>query len=366
MGAQELAFMGLAGSGIGTVIGIPMAWPRGRQPADVRLLGVATILMSLIAGLISAKVAGLVASVDAAEHAVNLLGLTVMPLVVVYMRQATGLSPGFRGMGWLWAPVAVYLGHLLAGAVWRFDAEVPFAWLLPVVLAFTAASAGLLWRQPAPSTTTIVPPAWIVGFLVLVNVAQILRMVYGHVEIVRAIVPLAMSGGFVAMVAYVAWRSATIAVVGRRPIAAIDPSAADTPDVGPPRYEKSGLKEADAADLLAAIDRALAAGRRFARPDLTLSDLARAAGSTPHLVSEALNRYAGESFHQRLTQVRVADVKAQLLDRANDGYTIEGIGASAGFGSRSALYAAFRRLEGMTPAAFRERNAERRTRTDSR
>jgi AraC-like DNA-binding protein len=51
----------------------------------------------------------------------------------------------------------------------------------------------------------------------------------------------------------------------------------------------------------------------------------------------------------------VEDVKAQLTDPSADRYTVEGIGASAGFGSRSALYAAFRRLEGVTPTEVRRR-----------
>jgi AraC-like DNA-binding protein len=53
--------------------------------------------------------------------------------------------------------------------------------------------------------------------------------------------------------------------------------------------------------------------------------------------------------------MRVEDVKAQLRDPVNDLFTIEGIGLSAGFGSRSALYTAFKKLEGVTPTAFRER-----------
>jgi AraC-like DNA-binding protein len=61
------------------------------------------------------------------------------------------------------------------------------------------------------------------------------------------------------------------------------------------------------------------------------------------------------SFHERLNRLRVADVKAQLLDPAADRFTIEGIGGAAGFGSRSALYAAFRRIEGLTPTEFRAR-----------
>ena len=89
------------------------------------------------------------------------------------------------------------------------------------------------------------------------------------------------------------------------------------------------------------------------RPGLTLGRLADAVDCAPHQVSEVLNRHAKVGFHELLNRRRVAEVKAQLLDPAADRFTIEGIGAAAGFGSRSALYAAFRRLEGMTPAEFR-------------
>jgi AraC-like DNA-binding protein len=350
MGVQELAVFGLAGAGIGTALGVPMAWPRGRRSPDVRLLGVATILLSLIAGLISARVAGLVPASGPPEHAVNLLGLATLPLLVVYTRQATGAAALFRGVSLLWAPAVAYLGYVIAGAAWGFDTDVPFAWLLPVVLGFTAFGAAYLRRRPLARSSALVPPAWIVGFLAVVNVAQIVRMSFGHVDMVRAIVPLVMSGGFVALVTFVAWRSAAARPesppIAPAPVAAADKAAA-------PRYEKSGLDEAVAPELLERIDRVLTHDRLFARADLTLGELARAANSTPHQVSEALNRYAGLSFHELLNRRRVEDVKEQLLDPASDRYTIEGIGASAGFGSRSALYAAFRRIEGMTPAAFR-------------
>jgi AraC-like DNA-binding protein len=106
--------------------------------------------------------------------------------------------------------------------------------------------------------------------------------------------------------------------------------------------------------LLARVDRALAADRLFARPDLTLGRLATAVNSTPHQVSEVLNRFGSVTFHELLAHRRVADVKAQLLDPANDNFTIEGIGAAAGFRSRSALYSAFRKIEGMTPKEWRK------------
>jgi AraC-like DNA-binding protein len=58
--------------------------------------------------------------------------------------------------------------------------------------------------------------------------------------------------------------------------------------------------------------------------------------------------------------MRVEDVKVQLRDPVNDLFTIEGIGLSAGFGSRSALYSAFKRLEGITPTQFRKRERDMR------
>jgi AraC-like DNA-binding protein len=113
------------------------------------------------------------------------------------------------------------------------------------------------------------------------------------------------------------------------------------------------VDDALAAQLLARIEETLTRERLFARTDLTLPQLAAAVGATSHQVSEVLNRCAGVSFHDLINRRRVEDVKAQLRDPASEGFTIEGIGASAGFGSRSALYAAFRRHEGTTPTAFR-------------
>ena len=152
--------------------------------------------------------------------------------------------------------------------------------------------------------------------------------------------PLTATVGFVSLVALVMWRT----VESHAALGALVPAR---------RYEKSGLDEDAAAVLLARIDGALSANRLFAAPGLTLGRLAAAVDCTPHQLSEVLNRYASVTFHDLLNRRRVADVKAQLLDANADRYTIEGIGASAGFGSRSALYAAFRRLEGMTPAEFR-------------
>jgi AraC-like DNA-binding protein len=212
------------------------------------------------------------------------------------------------------------------------DTRVPFAWMLPLVLGSTVLSAVTLWSSGGPRTVGVVPAQWIVGFAIAVNIAQIVRMQFGHIAPVRALVPIVLSAGFLGL---------TMLLVRRALVTAT------------PRYERSGLEDAVGAELVTRVEAALVRDRLFARADLTLADLAAAAAATPHQVSEALNRVAGVSFHDFVNRRRVDDVKSQLLDPSSERFTIEGIGLSAGFGSRSALYAAFRRFEGMTPTAFR-------------
>lgn len=339
MGAYELAFVALAGSGVGTAVGLPLAWPRSKRPLDVRLLGSAVLLMSAIAALISARLAGLAPASAATEHSINLLGLCAFPMVVMYARHAVHAPIIAAHAGW-WLPAAGYAAMIAARSVAGTDTRVPFAWLAPIACGYTIAAAITVWRHRQQRRAVVVPAEALIAFVAVVNVAQLVRMEFGHIAIVRAVVPLVMSLGFAAMAAFAAWRAASSASTK----AAAESAAA---------YQRSSLDEISAHRLLARIDRALTGDRLFTRLDLTLAHLAAAVEATPHQVSEALNRYAGTSFSDLVTRHRVDDVKAQLRDPANDRFTIEGIGAAAGFGSRSALYAAFKRLEGITPTRFR-------------
>lgn len=60
MGVQELAVVGLVGSGVGAALGVPMACARSEQSSNPRVLGLVVVLLSAIAGLISARLAGIV------------------------------------------------------------------------------------------------------------------------------------------------------------------------------------------------------------------------------------------------------------------------------------------------------------------
>lgn len=340
MGAHELAFVGLAGCGLGTVLGLPMVWPRSRRSPDVRLLGGAVLLTSAIAALISARLAGLAPASAVVEHAINILGLCAFPILVVYARYAVAAPVTLRAAAYWWLPAIAYVALVTGRIASGLETRVPFVYLLPVILAFTGASVVILVKGGGGRRAGIIPVEWVVAFLVLVNVAQVVRMEFSHIGVVRALVPLVLFAGFLAIAAFAAWR--TFAAAGSSAIPVL---------LSP--YQKSGLDPSVAPNLLARIDGALTRDRLFTRADLTLGQLSAAVSATPHQVSEVLNRYGGMSFHDLINRRRVEDVKAQLLNPDSDRFTIEGIGGSAGFGSRSALYAAFRRFEGITPTAYR-------------
>jgi AraC-like DNA-binding protein len=344
MGTYGLAVVGLAGSSVGAALGVPMLWWPAKRPVDVRLMGAWLLAVSAIIAVISARLLGLLPATAGVNHAINLIGLVANPLVYVYLLPESEQRARIARLWWLWLPAATYAAMVLTRGAFGLTTRVPFAWLLPVVLTFTVLCAWQVIRHRRQLPTRVVRPEWVVAFLVVVNVAQMVRMFFGHLPLVPAIVPLAVTGGFVVLVGIVAARS----IGGELAVSSAGATTA-------PKYAKSNLDPDAALSLLARIDQTLGHDRLFADPALTLGRLAAAAGTTPHQVSEVLNRYANVTFHDLLNRRRVADVKAQLLDPASDRYTIEGIGASAGFGSRSAMYAAFRRLEGMTPAQFRER-----------
>jgi hypothetical protein len=207
MGTLELAVVGLAGSGIGTALGIPMVWPLRRRGIDVRLMGGWLLALSMLVALISARVIGLLPAVPGVDHAVNLVGLTAYPLLYLYVREQTGRGVRSRDGWWLWTPAAIYALALVARSALGVSTRVPFQWMLPVVLAFTVICVVAVVRRSGDRPTGVVPPEALVGFLVLMNVAQVVRMVFGDVALVPAVVPMVATAGFVALVGLVVWRA---------------------------------------------------------------------------------------------------------------------------------------------------------------
>lgn len=116
-------------------------------------------------------------------------------------------------------------------------------------------------------------------------------------------------------------------------------------------YQDRRIPAPEAAAQLQALAELMARERLHLDPGLTLPRLARRLGMPQTRLSQLLNDNNQTSFKQYLAQLRV--VEAQALLRQNPAKPLEVVAEEAGFQSMSTFHSAFKKLAGVTPAAFR-------------
>lgn len=116
-------------------------------------------------------------------------------------------------------------------------------------------------------------------------------------------------------------------------------------------YQDRRIPASDAAVQLQALAELMARERLHLDPALTLPRLARRLGMPQTRLSQLLNDNNQTSFKQYLTQLRVVEAKAILQQSPPKPLDI--VAQEAGFQSMSTFYSAFKKCEGVTPAAYR-------------
>ena len=121
-------------------------------------------------------------------------------------------------------------------------------------------------------------------------------------------------------------------------------------------YQDRRIPESEATAQLQALAELMARERLHLDPGLTLPRLARRLGVPQTRLSQLLNDNNQTSFKQYLAQLRVGEAKTLL--RREPSKPLEAIAEAAGFQSMSTFYSAFKKAEGITPAAFRAAQAD--------
>jgi AraC-like DNA-binding protein len=116
-------------------------------------------------------------------------------------------------------------------------------------------------------------------------------------------------------------------------------------------YQDRRIPEAEAAAQLQALADLMARERLHLDPGLTLPRLARRLGVPQTRLSQLLNDNNQTSFKQYLARLRVIEAKGLL--RQFPAKPLEVVASEAGFQSMSTFHSAFKKLEGITPAAYR-------------
>ncbi|MCR2808048.1 AraC family transcriptional regulator [Paenibacillus soyae] len=91
--------------------------------------------------------------------------------------------------------------------------------------------------------------------------------------------------------------------------------------------------------------------QHFANPDIGLSEMAAQLGIGERQLNERFRELFGQTAYAYLIQLRLRKAKEWLPSRPD--WTVRRIGEAVGFRDPSHFVATFRRLEGMTPEAYR-------------
>lgn len=90
----------------------------------------------------------------------------------------------------------------------------------------------------------------------------------------------------------------------------------------------------------------------FLHPDFTLEDLARLMGVPKHHLYHCLNGYLQVRFTRLRADYRIRHAMKLMVEGARAEKSLEEIGQSSGFSSRSAFISAFRDVTGLTPGEY--------------
>jgi AraC-like DNA-binding protein len=129
--------------------------------------------------------------------------------------------------------------------------------------------------------------------------------------------------------------------------------AAERTEPQPERYERSGLRDAEANALKGALLTLMNKERPYRDPDLTLPDLAGRLNTTPHKLSEVLNSEMSQTFYDFINSYRVDDVRRRLAKSESKNLNLLRLAMDAGFASKSTFNQVFKKQTGQTPSTYR-------------
>ena len=105
------------------------------------------------------------------------------------------------------------------------------------------------------------------------------------------------------------------------------------------------------------IDAYVMENKYFLVQNSSLKGLSEKLETSPNTLSRSINSETGLNFNDYINQKRVDTAKERLLDPSFSNLTIEAIGNSVGFSSKSAFYNAFKKHTGHSPSTFLKQKA---------
>lgn len=119
------------------------------------------------------------------------------------------------------------------------------------------------------------------------------------------------------------------------------------------KYANSRLTEEQKIEIFNRLSAIMKEQKPYLNPKITIEDLATLMGINKKYLSQVINEMTKDNFYMFINRHRVDEAKQMLLNKEFDHLSIEGIGNSVGFNSRSVFNSAFKQLENVTPTQFK-------------
>ena len=118
------------------------------------------------------------------------------------------------------------------------------------------------------------------------------------------------------------------------------------------KYQRSGLKQEDAADLVNKIRKYTVIEKPYLNRELSIYDLSDQLKISRHILSEVINEYMGMNFYTLVNEYRVKEVKERMKSDEFKHLTILAIAYDSGFNSKSSFNTIFKEKTGQTPSQY--------------
>lgn len=123
--------------------------------------------------------------------------------------------------------------------------------------------------------------------------------------------------------------------------------------IGGKKYQSSTLDEDDKVVITERIFKLFEDSEEYLSTDFNLNKLADLVGSNYKNVSQVINENFKKNFNTLLNEYRIKEACRRMGDLTRYGnYTVEAIGESVGFGSRSTFISTFKKITGLTPSEY--------------
>jgi len=124
------------------------------------------------------------------------------------------------------------------------------------------------------------------------------------------------------------------------------------PESGGKKYQRSGLRTEDVADLVNKIGKYMALEKPYLNRELSIYDLSDQLKISRHILSEVINEHMGKNFYSLINEYRVKEVKERLKSDDSRQLTILAIAYDSGFNSKSSFNTIFKEKTGQTPSEY--------------